>query len=275
MIPLPDSARQYTATPEWTDQYGLFEEDGINDAGVAMSATESAYANPLVLSYDPFTEHGINEEAMVTIVLPYVDSARAGVQRLGALVEQYGTGEANGILFADNQEAWYMEIATGHHWLAQRIPDDAYAVASNQLSIEVVDPDSDDFMLDPTLIDLRKLTSFGNPARHLTGGKSSAPILARTACTIIRAFGTVTAYSRKVVLLRIQKVLTSRLSCGRTDHYGSLMLRPYCRHIFRTPPLTRRPGFQTPLTPTVTGPSVSPKHRRATCCRCARTCPPL
>ncbi|WP_462399645.1 C69 family dipeptidase [Lacticaseibacillus pantheris] len=163
VIPLPDSARQYTATPEWTDQYGLFEEDGINDAGVAMSATESAYANPLVLSYDPFTEHGINEEAMVTIVLPYVDSARAGVQRLGALVEEYGTGEANGILFADNQEAWYMEIATGHHWLAQRIPDDAYAVASNQLSIEVVDPDSDDFMLDPTLIDFAQTNQLWQP----------------------------------------------------------------------------------------------------------------
>lgn len=177
-IPLPATAQQYTATPEWTDQYGLFEEDGINGAGVAMSATESAYANPRVLSYDPFVEHGINEEAMVTIVLPYVDSARAGVQRLGALIEQYGTGEANGILFADNHEAWYMEIATGHHWLAQRIPDDAYAVASNQLSIQVVDPDSDDFILDASLLAFatsNHLWTAGTPFnwRQIFGTRSS------------------------------------------------------------------------------------------------------
>lgn len=42
-MPLPTQAAKYTATPEWTDKYGLFEEDGINEYGVAMSATESTY----------------------------------------------------------------------------------------------------------------------------------------------------------------------------------------------------------------------------------------
>lgn len=148
---LPQEALAYTATPEWTDQYGLFEEDGINSAGVAMSATESAYANAWTLGADPFTDKGINEEAMVTITLPYVTSAREGVQRLGTLIATHGSGEANGVLFADQGEAWYMEIVSGHRWLAQRIPDDAYAVAANQLSIEVIDFDSDDFMMSSDL----------------------------------------------------------------------------------------------------------------------------
>ena len=150
---LPQQALAYTATPEWTDQCGLFEEDGINSAGVAMSATESAYANPQTLGADPFTDAGINEEAMVTITLPYVHTAREGVQRLGALITAHGTGEANGVLFADQDEAWYMEIISGHRWLAQRIPDDAYAVAANQLSIEVIDFGSADFMYSADLRD--------------------------------------------------------------------------------------------------------------------------
>nr|MCG4642196.1 C69 family dipeptidase [Bifidobacterium bifidum] len=75
----------------------LFEEAGINEYGVAMSATESAYSNDLVLGYDPLVKEGLNEEAMVTVVLPYVKTAREGVQRLGELVAKYGTGETNGI----------------------------------------------------------------------------------------------------------------------------------------------------------------------------------
>lgn len=138
-MPLPKVAYKYTATPEWTDEFGLFEEDGINEFGVAMSATESAYANSEVLSCDPLVANGIGEEAMVTVVLPYIKNAREGVLRLGQIVSEYGASEANGILFADDQEAWYLEIGSGHHWVAQRIPDDAYAVVANQLAIEEID----------------------------------------------------------------------------------------------------------------------------------------
>lgn len=138
-LTLPLVRAKYNATPEWTTEYGEFEEDGFNEYGIAMSATESAYANTRVLAYDPLVKTGIAEEAMVTVVLPYVKTARQGVQRLGDLVSQYGTAETNGILFADQQEAWYLETGSGHHWVAQRIPDDAYAIISNQLAIQTVD----------------------------------------------------------------------------------------------------------------------------------------
>ena len=144
---LPTASYSYSSTPEWTDKYGVFEEDGINEYHVAMSATESAYANDRVLAVDPFdTDKGILEEAMVTVVLPYVKSAREGVQRLGEIVEKYGAAEADGILFGDRDEAWYMEIGSSHHWVAQRIPDDSYAVVANQLAIQEIDFASDDFM---------------------------------------------------------------------------------------------------------------------------------
>ncbi|KLD42566.1 C69 family dipeptidase [Lactiplantibacillus plantarum] len=144
---LPKIRAKYTATPEWTAEYGLFEEDGINEYGVAMSATESAYCNTRVLAADPYVKDGIGEEAMVTVTLPYIHSAREGVERLGHIIEEHGTYETNGILFSDVNEVWYMETGAGHYWVAQRIPDDAYAVVANQLAIQEIDfSDHDNYL---------------------------------------------------------------------------------------------------------------------------------
>lgn len=152
-LALPNLSYQYSAMPEWTDRYGVFAEGGINEYHVAMSATESAYGNERALAFDPFDQtKGLLEEAMITIVLPYVKTAREGVQRLGRIIDEHGSAEANGVLFADQTEAWYFEVATGHQWVAQRIPDDAYAVVANQISIEVIDfNDPDHFMTAPNL----------------------------------------------------------------------------------------------------------------------------
>ena len=152
-IELPAESYAYSSTPEWTDKYGVFEEDGINEYHVAMSATESAYANDRVQAVDPFNEEkGILEEAMVTVVLPYVKTAREGVERLGKIVEKHGAAEADGILFADRDEAWYLEIGSGHHYVAQRIPDDSYAVVANQLAIQEIDfSDKKNFITSPGL----------------------------------------------------------------------------------------------------------------------------
>ncbi|MCH4008522.1 C69 family dipeptidase [Companilactobacillus sp.] len=144
---LPKKRFKYTATPEWTDKEGLFEEDGFNEFGVAMSATESAYSNQRVLGVDPLVENGIGEEAMVTVVLPYVKTARQGVERLGQIIEKHGTSETNGVLFSDQNEVWYFENGSGHNWVAQRIPDDSYAVVANQLAIQDIDfNDPDNFL---------------------------------------------------------------------------------------------------------------------------------
>lgn len=133
-IELPETQYKYTATPEWTDEWGLYEESGTNEKGVAMTGTESGTTNDKVLAVDPFVENGVAEDSIVTVVLPYVTSAREGVERLGEIVEKYGSAECNGLAFSDKDEVWYMEIVSGHHWAARRIPDDCYAVVANQIS---------------------------------------------------------------------------------------------------------------------------------------------
>ena len=84
---------------------------------------------------------GIGEEDMVVLVLPYIRSAREGVKRLGALLEEYGTYEMNGIAFSDVNEIWYLESIGGHHWMARKVPDHACAIIPNQLSIDFFDLD--------------------------------------------------------------------------------------------------------------------------------------
>lgn len=139
----PASGMGYQAVPNVNlQQEGVYDENGFNEAGVGMSATESVYANERVLAFDPLnTESGLNEDVLVAMVLPFIHSAKEGVQYLGQLVAKYGSAEGNGISFIDHDDVWYMEIVTGHHWVAQRIPDDCYALTGNRVAIQEVDFD--------------------------------------------------------------------------------------------------------------------------------------
>ncbi|WP_125589139.1 C69 family dipeptidase [Companilactobacillus jidongensis] len=146
-VPLPASGYRYTSTPNADQSEGPNEEDGFNELNVGESATESVYANERVLAYDPYIEDGLAEDSLTTLVLPFIKSARDGVRYLGELVKKYGSAEGNGIQFNDHNEVWYMEIVTGHQWVAVRIPDDCYAVAANQIAIEDIDfNDSKNYM---------------------------------------------------------------------------------------------------------------------------------
>ncbi|WP_203637392.1 C69 family dipeptidase [Levilactobacillus wangkuiensis] len=146
--PIPSDGYRYMATPNVeVDKEGVYAESGFNEKNVAMSATESVYGNPAALAFDPLVANGLAEDSLQTMVLPYINSARDGVRYLGNLIKEYGSPEGNGVLFSDHDEVWYMEIVTGHHWVAQRIPDDAYAVTANQVAIQQVTfDDPDNFM---------------------------------------------------------------------------------------------------------------------------------
>lgn len=138
-IELPDDPMRYTAMPNADPHEGIWGEAGVNEMNVAMSETETITSNPRVLGADPLVKNGIGEEDMLTIVLPYIRSAREGVLRLGMLLEKYGTYEMNGIGFQDRDEIWWFESIGGHHWMARKVPDDCYVVCPNQLGIDVFD----------------------------------------------------------------------------------------------------------------------------------------
>ncbi|MGO2082745.1 C69 family dipeptidase [Vagococcus sp.] len=140
-IELPKEQFKYTATPEWDVSEGAFEEDGINSKNVAMSGTESGTTKKSILKLDPHVEDGVAEDAIVTVVLPYITSAKDGVERLGKIVDEHGSAETNGVLFSDKDNVWYMEIVSGHQWVASRVPDDKYAVVPNMIATGKIDWD--------------------------------------------------------------------------------------------------------------------------------------
>lgn len=158
-LDLPDDPQRYTVMPNATPEEGIWGACGFNDSNVFMTATETLTSNervqgadPLVMykkaqgqegdpDYQPEQVGGIGEEDMVTLVLPYIKSAREGVLRLGSLVEEYGTCEMNGIAFSDVEEIWWLETVGGHNWIARRVPDECYVIMPNQLGLDYFDLD--------------------------------------------------------------------------------------------------------------------------------------
>ena len=47
----------------------------------------------------------------------------------------------NAVAFQDSDEIWLLETIGGHHWIARRVPDNAYVVMPNQLGIDEFDMD--------------------------------------------------------------------------------------------------------------------------------------
>ena len=150
-IELPDKPLRYTCCPSVDPKNGIWAATGINEANVGITATETITSNPRVLAADPLVElkkakgrekevpGGIGEEDIVVLVLPYIRSAREGVERLASLLERYGTYESNGIAFNDENEIWWMETIGGHHWIARRVPDEVVVINPNQFGMDGFD----------------------------------------------------------------------------------------------------------------------------------------
>ena len=141
-IELPKNPMRYTTSPNAEKNEGIWAAHGVNEVNVGMTATETITSNERVLGADPLLKKGgFGEEDFNVIVLPYIKSARQGVERLGAILEEYGTYEMNGIAFSDENEIWWLETIGGHHWIARKVPDDSYVVMPNQFGIDDFDFD--------------------------------------------------------------------------------------------------------------------------------------
>lgn len=162
---LPEKALGYSALSPY-NLHGHWGSAGFNTAGVGMSATESIFSNDEVLKHDPLVENGVAENSVFNITLPYIRTAREGVERLGMLIEKYGIAEGFGIGFVDSKEIWYLETACGHRWLACRMPKDQYFVTGNQSRFRTYDPnDKENYLASADLIEFAEKHGLYNPAQ--------------------------------------------------------------------------------------------------------------
>ena len=162
---LPEKALGYSALSPY-NLHGHWGSAGFNTAGVGMSATESIFSSDEVLKHDPLVENGVAENSVFNITLPYVHTAREGVERLGMLIEKYGIAEGFGIGFVDSKEICCLETACGHRWLACRMPKDQYFVTGNQSRFRTYDPkDKENYLASADLIEFAEKHGLYNPAQ--------------------------------------------------------------------------------------------------------------
>jgi len=172
--------------------------------------------------YEPEVPGGIGEEDIITLVLPYVNTAREGVKRLAELLETYGTYESNGIIISDVDEIWYVETIGGHHWIARRVPDDKCAIIPNQLGIDYFDfddafSDAREFMCSADLQEFIETHHLGRAA-GTQGGMNGGH------CNPRIVFGTATAKDHIYNTPR-EIHMIERLSTGA---YGRICMATMC-----------------------------------------------
>ncbi len=158
-MPYPAETYRYTTCeddPAHGD--GPFGEAGTNEFGVSMSATESASPSATMKTADPFVKNtGITESSMVSAVLPCVKTAREGIEFLANIIDTYGAGEGNTLMIGDKNECWYMEILTGHQYVAIKMPEDKAALMPNCFMLEEVDvADTENVIASEGLIETAK-----------------------------------------------------------------------------------------------------------------------
>ena len=118
---------------------GNFAAHGFNELGVAMTATVSATPNDKVLKEDPLVKDGLPEASLVDLALPRVKTAREVIETVAKVLDEKGSAEGNIIVAADKNELWYMEILSGHQYVAIKFPTNKYAVFANTYYLGHVD----------------------------------------------------------------------------------------------------------------------------------------
>jgi dipeptidase len=113
-------------------------------------------------------EQQLTEDDVPSIIspLPTATSARQAAAALGEAIEEHGSAEGFGILFSDTgMNAWYLENAVGHHWLAQRVPDNKFFVSANQGRFQEVNlADTENVLSSPGLDEFAADAGLWDPA---------------------------------------------------------------------------------------------------------------
>lgn len=146
----PDCGSEHAHTP--------FEEAGTNSEGVSVTATVTLSANSAmrgtdeIPSPDPMVPTGIEENDLATVILSEAATAKEGVDLLCKIYTEQGSRSRNGVIIADQTEAWYIENYTGHQYIAIKLTDDMIFVSPNMGAIGLVDLDDPNVIASKDLI---------------------------------------------------------------------------------------------------------------------------
>ena len=167
---IPATTYKYISTPYMnsTTDDGAVAHDaasGINEYGVAMTMSITAYPNQAALEADPRIDSGFCEDASVDLVICQSKTAREGVEVLCGIIDKYGSSESNIAYIADQSEGWYIEMYTGHQYAAVKLPKDKVSVFGNEFSLEYLS-DYEDYIISKDLLSLPEEKGFAVYGRN-------------------------------------------------------------------------------------------------------------
>ena len=171
----------YVCTPAVTSVgKGYFPSACANEAGLAISGTVTGHTRPELLKLDPnprTNRDGVGERNLPGLVAANCATAREALDYFAKAIAERGHCGAEIYMFADRNEAWYLEVYTGHQWAAVKMPEDKVSCFGNQFMIRSFDPDSPDARHSPELI------SMAEKAGLLVRGADGKPDLCLTYAT--------------------------------------------------------------------------------------------
>ncbi len=155
---IPPTTYRYIGTP-WMESARAQDSSGDDDAvcmneyGVAMTMSITAFSNHAALEADPLVDSGLTEFTANDLIVCQSATAREGVEVLLSVLDEYGSSEVNIALISDQTETWYIEMYTGHQYAAVKLPRDKVCAFGNEFCLEYLS-DYEDSIISKDLLTL-------------------------------------------------------------------------------------------------------------------------
>lgn len=141
----PDCGQTHAHTP--------YEAGGTNSMGVSVSATETIGCSDAMYEVDPYTDEGIEEAEITTVLLSESATAKEAVELLLSIYDSVGAAGGSGIFIADDKEVWYVENASGTQYVAVKLTSTMAFSQPNMSVIGLIDlDDTENVMASANLI---------------------------------------------------------------------------------------------------------------------------
>lgn len=140
----PEDSCKFFSTPDSTKkpkdmEQGVYDAAGYNEYGLGAFCTVSAWYSDDIEKVDPYIENGVNEASMSTFILAHAKNAKDAIKLLAKTIDEKGASMGDIVVFGDKNEVWYMEIYSGHQYVAIKYPSDKFSVFPNTFWLGGVD----------------------------------------------------------------------------------------------------------------------------------------
>ena len=118
--------------------FGGVPEGGINVHQLGALYGTATTLDKSVLAADPYVKKGYGAEIW-DLILQQCSTAKQAIDLLAQMSQTgFTVGAAGSFAVGDPNEVWLFDLLGGHHWVAQRVPDNAFLAHPNMVTIRQI-----------------------------------------------------------------------------------------------------------------------------------------